>query len=92
MVLRGTNKKIIEIISTNSDYFEKVIFFVKNDKDVVNEHFLKKKAMDYTKQYETVDILNPKKDKKKTNLIYSLAKYAGVAGIGATIASILTKI
>lgn len=30
-MLRGVNRRIVEITDTGSDYFEKVLFFVKND-------------------------------------------------------------
>ncbi len=30
-MLRGVNRRIVEITDTGSDYFEKALFFVKND-------------------------------------------------------------
>ena len=36
-MLRGVNKRIIEVNDTDSDYFEKALFFVKDDTDFDNK-------------------------------------------------------
>lgn len=49
-MLRGVNKRIIEVKDTGSDLFEKALFFVK-DNEKFNEAVLEKEAKKITKSY-----------------------------------------
>lgn len=46
-MLRGTTKRVIEVVNTENDYFERIIFIVKGDKTGVSEPELKKQARSY---------------------------------------------
>lgn len=43
-MLKGINRRIIEINRTNSEYFEKAILFVKSEKSSCNQQFLSNQA------------------------------------------------
>lgn len=43
-MLRGVNKKIIEVIDTQNEYFERAILFLKNTKTMEDEGDIKKNA------------------------------------------------
>lgn len=46
-MLRGTNKRAIEVINTENDYFERIIFIVKNEKRNTPEPELRRQAHSY---------------------------------------------
>ncbi|MEG0017163.1 MAG: hypothetical protein RSB36_01045 [Hydrogenoanaerobacterium sp.] len=52
-MLRGVNKKIIEVIDTQNEYFERAILFVKNGKIEENEGDIKKNADTFLKDVGT---------------------------------------
>lgn len=59
-MLKGTNRRIIEINKTGNDYFEKAILFVKTDKTEYPTSTLQNQADEYISKLCT-------KDNKKTN-------------------------
>ncbi len=46
-MIRGVNKKIIEVKNTGNDYFERAILFVREQKKEISEEVLSKKANAY---------------------------------------------
>jgi len=88
-LLRGANKRVVEIISTDSDYFERVIFIVKSDKASMADRSLKNQACKYIDDTQ-FPVAKPRR--QKLNVAYNVAKYVGIAGVGATIASLLMRL
>lgn len=88
-MVRGANKRVIEVINTENEYFERVIFIVKNEKADKSDPFLTKEATEYIKGKKC----NVAKRKKtKLDIMYIVAKYLGVAGVGAIISTLLMNI
>ena len=46
-MLRGVNKKIIEINDVEGGYFDKILFFVKDEKRLEPDYLLENKAEQY---------------------------------------------
>lgn len=46
-MIKGVNKRVVEIISTNHEYFEKAVLFVKADKSCVPEERITQEAREY---------------------------------------------
>ncbi len=46
-MLRGTNKRAIEVVNTESDYFERIIFIVNHEKRNTPEPELRRQAHTY---------------------------------------------
>lgn len=55
-MLRGVNKKIIEVIDTQNEFFERAILFVKDGKLLENEGDIKKNADDFLKKTGTMKL------------------------------------
>ena len=62
-MLKGTNRRIIEVNKTNSDYFEKAILFVKSDKVGFPTHTLNNEADEFLSE---IDKTHSKKFSKTT--------------------------
>ena len=60
-MLKGINRRIIEINKTNNDYFEKAILFVKSDKAGCSQQILKGQADLFLNEL-------PKKEKKSVSI------------------------
>lgn len=58
-MLKGINRRIIEINRTNNEYFEKAILFVRSDKMDFEHSLLSRQADDYLKNLSV-----PKKARK----------------------------
>ena len=48
-MLKGINRRIIEINKTNNEFFEKAILFVRSEKVEFEQNFLSKEADNYLK-------------------------------------------
>lgn len=75
-MLRGVNKRIIEVNDTGSDMFEKALFFVKSGKDISDER-LEKEAHRIIGSYFASDTQKEHKgylryteEKRKRRLIF----------------------
>lgn len=92
-MLRGVNKQIIEINSTDNCYFEKAILFVRPEFSEVSETKLHDNAAEFLKDIETekqlVKTTNNKTKKLKLvtnkNLIFSFALTAVIVAISVGI-------
>lgn len=62
-MIRGVNKQIIEINDTQSDFFEKAIFFVRADKDNLSEKKLHDMAVQFIDQASLCSV-KPRRRKK----------------------------
>ncbi|WP_312643641.1 hypothetical protein [Hydrogenoanaerobacterium sp.] len=80
-MLRGVNKKIIEVVDTQNDYFERAILFVKDRKLDENESDIKRNADEFMKSAATL---------KFRRILYripvfEIVKLLGAASVGAAI-------
>lgn len=80
---------MIEVINTENEYFERVIFIVKNEKASASDPFLTKQATEFV---QTRHCSVPRKKKKKIDVLYNIARYIAVAGIGAVLSAFLMSI
>lgn len=92
-MIRGVNKKIIEVKNTNNDYFERAILFVKEPKKDVPQKLLEKKADSYI-----VSLSSFSKEKsaaqnsystKTEDIVIGCLKLITAACVGALITAIL---
>lgn len=74
-MIRGISKKIIEVNNTGSEFFEKAVFYVKNDKEVGEKQlraeadkFLYTYMSDYSNNYKK-GFLRKKEQKRNANAV-----------------------
>lgn len=87
-MVKGVNKKIIEINNTENEFFEKIVLYVSPKASAVNSAKIKKAVDDVAKKLSTSsfenkslrEILNAKKRKKKIALILC-AVFAFLSGV-----------
>ena len=85
-MLKGVNKLIIEVSNPESDFFERAIFFVKPEKSNAVTRELNENVSGIMNKAEKI---KPGKPRSKRR---SLLKFAGAAGLGAMLASLLIKL
>lgn len=64
-MIRGVNKRIVEVCKTDSDYFERIFFIVREDKLAEDEKLLKAKADEYLKNVTLDKAPTVKKKREK---------------------------
>lgn len=94
-MLRGVNKRIIEVNDTDSDYFEKALFFVKDDTDFDNK-LLENEAKKIIHSYfepqpktSRMGYLRYTEEKKKKTRKIKIFTVAGCIAVALTIATVL---
>ena len=94
-MLRGVNKRIIEVNDTDSDYFEKALFFVKDDTDFDNK-LLENEAKKIIHSYfepkprtTKIGYLRYIEEKKKKNRKIKIFTVAGCIAVALTVATVL---
>ncbi len=94
-MLRGVNKQIIEINSTDNRYFEKAILFIRPEFADMSEAKLRDNASEFLKLIETEkDIVKPINNPKKTKLKKNkklVFLFGGTAAIVAVCVGIILK-
>lgn len=85
-MLKGVNKRIIEVLDTQSEYFEKVILFVNSDSTLDGMQILKH-ANDYVKNMEGQAKGAPIPRKNKRATLASVLKIGSALTAGAGIAT-----
>lgn len=94
-MLRGVNKRIIEVNDTDSDYFEKALFFVKDDTDFDNkllENEAKKIIHSYFESQpktSRMGYLRYTEEKKKKTRQIKIFTVAGCIAFALTVATVL---
>ena len=46
-MLKGVNKKVVEVVETENEFFEKAILFIKAEQQEKDERTLRQRAADY---------------------------------------------
>lgn len=83
-MIRGVNRKVVEIKKCNSDYFDRAFLLVRDDKSFSDETLLKNSAELYL---GTLLKSSPKKSKLKRIL-----KAVGLISLGFFMCLVLTQI
>lgn len=86
-MLRGVNKRIIEVTDTGNEYFERAILFLKYEKQNDDEKKIKESACNYLKNVESFQ-----KRKKLNRFSIAAVKYGSVAALGAVITALVLRI
>ncbi|SDN59898.1 hypothetical protein [Acetanaerobacterium elongatum] len=84
-MLRGTNKRVIEVINTENDFFERIIFIVNNEKRNAAEPELKRQANSY------MTLHGPKIRRAaifRSTILAGVLKIMAAAAAGAAISSL----
>ncbi|MCR4925419.1 MAG: hypothetical protein K5917_03930 [Clostridiales bacterium] len=90
-MIKGVNRQIVEVRDAKSEYFERVLFFVKPEYASTSEARLYEKAKQFTDSASAPPITRKsnKTDKKeKSDIILSLARFIAYASIGALITAL----
>ena len=91
-MIRGVNKKIIEVKNTGNDYFERAILFVRDQKKEISEEMLSKKADAYIISLSSFARGNnslPQKNNPREDVVIGTLKLITSALIGAFVTAVL---
>ena len=80
-MVRGVNKKIIEVVDMQSDYFDRAILFVKEHRLGESEEEMKRNAGDFLKEASLPRL----RAHRRGRLWFEVAKVLSSAGVGALI-------
>lgn len=83
-MIKGVNHQVVEVNDTASEYFERIIFFVKPEYSFVSEGKIREKA---SKIANTATLPPPTKERKKLRLSEVLK--IGVAAVVGAIAAVI---
>lgn len=86
-MIKGVNMQVLEIKDTGSDYFERVLLFVKPEYYSVDKEKLQKQAWDFTQS-----IGMPPPVRKNSNWKAATAKAAAAIVIGLVLSIIIVNI
>ena len=84
-MLKGVNKKVVEVMDIDNEYFEKAILFIKAEKQERDERTIKEKATSYLKDIR----YTPRAPVTTATVLLGMLKFAAAAMVGAVIASML---
>ncbi len=84
-MVRGVNKKVVEVTDLEHEYFEKAILFVKEARQEREDTVLRQEAGRYLKTLR----YTPGNRKRLGRYALSMIKLGGAAAVGATIMSLV---
>lgn len=84
-MIKGTNRRVLEVTNTENPYFERIIFFVKPEYESVQREKLKKEAHMFAKRAGRP----PRSRKTKREIRYICIQSALCIGAGAAITFLL---
>ena len=84
-MLKGVNKKVVEVVNLDNEYFERAILFVKAEKRDRDELTLKQKAREYVDSIR----YHPKSIRGWGRWVWGGMKWAAAAGVGALIMAMI---
>lgn len=80
-MIKGVNRRIVEITNTDNEYFEKIVLYIKADKANVSENWLALEARAY------IGERFPDKKREPKRVIFALKIM--LAAVSATLAALL---
>lgn len=83
-MIKGVNRKVVEVNETGSEYFEKIIFFVRPEYASVSEGKIRERAGLIANSGTA-----PPPTRQKKNLIIKILTYCLCAAIGAVVTAII---
>ncbi|MEG1687324.1 MAG: hypothetical protein RR022_08605 [Angelakisella sp.] len=84
-MLKGVNKKVVEVMDIENEYFEKAILFIKAEQQGHDERTIKQRASDYLTTIRYV----PRRAFSPGRLALALLKFSSAAMVGALAASVI---
>lgn len=89
-MVKGINKRIVEVNVTENEVFEKAILFVRNESVSEDDAHLNREAKDYLDdiagEYRSSALRDAGDERRSSRIIYGLLKYSAAAIAGATFA------
>ena len=86
-MLKGVNKRVVEVVDMENEYFEKAILFVKAEKQERDERTIRQRAGEYVKAIR----YTPRRRLDPVQLAIKAAKFASAAAVGAAAAGLLIR-
>ena len=86
-MLKGVNKKVVEVVETENDYFEKAILFIKSEKQERDEGTIRQRAMEYLKGIR----YTPRRSVALPKLALSALRFATAMALGAVAAGMFLR-
>lgn len=86
-MLKGVNKKVVEVDTLENEYFEKAILFIKVEKQGGDERTLKQRAEDYLYNIK----YTPRTKMGAKQLLWISLKFSSAVALGAVLASFFIK-
>lgn len=87
IMLKGVNKKVVEVVDIENEYFEKAILFIKLEKQERDERTIRQRASDYIRSIR----YTPRRTFSLPRLMLGLLKYSSAAAMGAVAAGLLLR-
>ena len=81
-MLKGVNKKVVEVVETENDYFEKAILFIKAEKQERDEITLRQRASEYLRSIR----YTPRRHVPFPKMALSALRFAAAMALGAAAA------
>lgn len=90
-MVRGVNKKVVEVVDVEHEYFEKVILFIRDDKQEREEKLLRQEAGKYISgmRYRPPSVKSIGKWAKWKGWGLAALKLGSAAAVGAAIMSMI---
>ena len=86
-MLKGVNKKVVEVIDPDNEFFERAILFIKNEEQQKDERLLRQKAADYLRGIR----YRPRTPFQPGNFALMLFKLGLAAALGALLAGLMLR-
>lgn len=86
-MLKGVNKKVVEVVDIENEYFEKAILFIKVENQERDERTIKQRAGDYISTIR----YTPRRPFSFPKLMLWVLKFGSAAAAGALAASIVIR-
>ncbi|MEG2073906.1 MAG: hypothetical protein RRY54_03995 [Angelakisella sp.] len=84
-MLKGVNKKVVEVMDIENEYFEKAILFIKAEKQERDDKTIKQRAGDYLHSIR----YTPRTALSFSRIAVGLVKFGGAAAWGAIAAQVV---
>ena len=84
-MLKGVTKRIVEIKSPTSEYFERAVLYLRADKPYPKKQAAIELAEDYLSTLEPPETLRPQKNLKLTVIVLALSLAVALAALTAVL-------
>ena len=84
-MLKGVNKKVVEVVDMENEYFERAILFLKPEQPDSDEKTLKQRAGEYIRTLK----YTPRRAFSLGRLSLEVLRYSAAVGLGLLIANFI---